>query len=339
MKNVLPLRTDLEECRGVLRWRDDSMRLSVGILRRFPVRKYSFKGNFIKKDCDMKSVSGFLYGLASSASFGLIPLFTVPLLASGMGFMSVLTYRFVFATMFLALMLVFRKQSFAVKKKDLLSLLLLSVFYIISSLFLIWGYTFMSSGIATTIHFMYPVITTVIMMFFFHERKSPWRIGAVLTAIAGVYFLSKKNGDAEFDWLGVIIVLISGLGYALYLVAIGQMKKLEVKGLKLTFYVFFLSTMILLAGMFTFGNIESIGNTTNLTNLLLLAFIPTVISNLTLVEAIKRIGSTLTSVLGAMEPVTAVIVGIFVFNEIFTATIAIGITLIISAVCVIILKR
>ena len=287
----------------------------------------------------MKSVSGFLYGLASSASFGLIPLFTVPLLTGGMGFMSVLTYRFVFATMFLAIMLMLRKQSFAVKKKDLLSLLLLSVFYIISSLFLIWGYTFMSSGIATTIHFMYPVITTVIMMFFFHERKSPWRIGAVLTAIAGVYFLSKKNGDADFDWLGVIIVLISGLGYALYLVAIGQMKKLEVKGLKLTFYVFFLSTLILLTGMFTFGNIESIGNTTNLTNLLLLAFIPTVISNLTLVEAIKRIGSTLTSVLGAMEPVTAVIVGIFVFNEAFTTTIAIGITLIISAVCVIILKR
>ena len=287
----------------------------------------------------MKSVSGFLYGLASSASFGLIPLFTVPLLTGGMGFMSVLTYRFVFATMFLAIMLMLRKQSFVVKKKDLLSLLLLSVFYIISSLFLIWGYTFMSSGIATTIHFMYPVITTVIMMFFFHERKSPWRIGAVLTAIAGVYFLSKKNGDADFDWLGVIIVLISGLGYALYLVAIGQMKKLEVKGLKLTFYVFFLSTLILLTGMFTFGNIESIGNTTNLTNLLLLAFIPTVISNLTLVEAIKRIGSTLTSVLGAMEPVTAVIVGIFVFNEAFTTTIAIGITLIISAVCVIILKR
>ena len=287
----------------------------------------------------MKSVSGFLYGLASSASFGLIPLFTVPLLTGGMGFMSVLTYRFVFATMFLAIMLMLRKQSFAVKKKDLLSLLLLSVFYIISSLFLIWGYTFMSSGIATTIHFMYPVITTVIMMFFFHERKSPWRIGAVLTAIAGVYFLSKKNGDADFDWLGVIIVLISGLGYALYLVAIGQMKKLEVKGLKLTFYVFFLSTLFLLTGMFTFGNIESIGNTTNLTNLLLLAFIPTVISNLTLVEAIKRIGSTLTSVLGAMEPVTAVIVGIFVFNEAFTTTIAIGITLIISAVCVIILKR
>ena len=287
----------------------------------------------------MKSVSGFLYGLVSSASFGLIPLFTVPLLASGMGFMSVLTYRFIFATIILALMLLCRKQSFKIKQKDLLSVTLLSVFYIISSLFLIWGYTFMSSGIATTIHFMYPVITTVIMRFYFHENKSPWRIGAVLTAILGVYFLSKKNGDADFDWVGIIVVLISGLGYALYLVAIGQMKKLEVKGLKLTFYVFFISTVMLLAGMLTFGDIEPLDSASKITNLLLLAFIPTAISNLSLVEAIKRIGSTLTSVLGAMEPVTAVIVGIFVFNEVFTTTIAIGITLIISAVCVIILKR
>ena len=287
----------------------------------------------------MKSVSGFLYGILSSASFGLIPLFTVPLLTGGMGFMSVLTYRFVFATMFLAMLLLLRKQSFLVKTKDLLSLLLLSVFYIISSLFLIWGYTYMSSGVATTIHFMYPVITTIIMMFFFHERKSPWRIGAVLTAIVGVYFLSMKNGDSSFDWVGVIIVLISALGYASYLVAIGQMKKLEVKGLTLTFYVFFLSTIMLLVGMTLFGNIDAIGSMSDLTNLLLLAFIPTVISNLTLVEAIKRIGSTLTSVLGAMEPVTAVIVGIFVFNEAFTTTIGVGITLIISAVCVIILKR
>ena len=220
----------------------------------------------------MKSASGFIYGIISSATFGLIPLFTVPLLAGGKGmpFMSVLTYRFIFATMFLALLLLFKRQSFKVKSKDLLSLSLLAVFYIISSLFLIWGYTFMSSGIATTIHFMYPVITTLIMMFAFHESKSPWRIGAVLTAIAGVYLLSQKDDGGSFDWVGILVVLMSALGYASYLVAIGQMKKLEVKGIKLTFYVFFLSTLMLLAGMFTFGDLVPIESSSQWTNLLLL---------------------------------------------------------------------
>ena len=289
----------------------------------------------------MKSASGFIYGIISSATFGLIPLFTVPLLdgGNGMPFMSVLTYRFIFATLFLAVMMLLRRESISLKPKDILPLLLLSVFYIISSLFLIWGYTFMSSGIATTIHFMYPVITTLIMMFIFHEPKSIWRIGAVLTAIAGVYFLSNGDGTGTFDWVGVLVVLMSAVGYASYLVAIGQMKKLEVRGLKLTFYVFFFSTLMLLVGMFSFDHLVPIDNTSEWTNLLLLAFIPTVISNLTLVEAIKRIGSTLTSVLGAMEPVTAVIIGILVFNESMSFMIGLGIFMIISAVTVIILKR
>ena len=74
-------------------------------------------------------------------------------------------------------------------------------------------------------------------------------------------------------------------------------------------------------------------------NLILLALIPTVVSNLALVRAVKSIGSTLTSVLGAMEPVTAVCVGIFLFGEAFTTSIGVGIALIIVAVMVIILKR
>ena len=71
----------------------------------------------------------------------------------------------------------------------------------------------------------------------------------------------------------------------------------------------------------------------------MLALIPTVVSNLALVRAVKSIGSTLTSVLGAMEPVTAVCVGIFLFGEAFTTSIGVGIALIIVAVMVIILKR
>ena len=87
------------------------------------------------------------------------------------------------------------------------------------------------------------------------------------------------------------------------------------------------------------GSLHSIPDMTTAGNLLLLAIIPTIVSNLSLIEAIKYIGATQTSVLGAMEPVTAVIVGIAVFGEAFTFTIAVGIVLIISAVTIIILKK
>ncbi|HJD19861.1 MAG TPA: DMT family transporter, partial [Candidatus Avelusimicrobium excrementipullorum] len=73
-------------------------------------------------------------------------------------------------------------------------------------------------------------------------------------------------------------------------------------------------------------------------NLTLLALVCTVASNMTLVYAIKHLGSTRTSVLGAMESLTAVGVGVWVFGEPFTRTVALGIGLIILAVLTVVLS-
>lgn len=287
----------------------------------------------------MNKLNGLVYGIISSASFGLIPLFAIPAMQHGMDFMNVISYRFLFATIALAVLLKIRNVPFRIEKSDLPTLLLLSFFYLISSVFLLLGYKFMPSGVATTIHFMYPVITTLVMMLFFHEKNSLFRTLAILMAIGGVYALSYSDSQGETNILGVVIVLISAVGYALYLVTVGQRKNQNLKGLRLTFYVFLFSTIILLAGMSSTGSLHSIPDMTTAGNLLLLAIIPTIVSNLTLIEAIKYIGATQTSVLGAMEPVTAVIVGIAVFGEAFIFTIAVGIVLIISAVTIIILKK
>ena len=115
----------------------------------------------------MNKVNGFLYGLLSSASFGLIPLFTIPAMQQGMGFWSILLYRFLFAMLALAGILLLDKQPFRIRRKEILPLLLLACLYDSSAVFLFWGYQFMSSGVATTLHFMYPVLTTLIMMIFF----------------------------------------------------------------------------------------------------------------------------------------------------------------------------
>ena len=288
----------------------------------------------------MNKVNGLLYGLLSSASFGLIPLFTIPAMQAGMQFESILFYRFLFAGLALGGILLVNGQSFRIKRQDIPSLFLLALLYLMSAVFLFWGYKFMASGVATTIHFMYPVLTTLIMMLFFKEKKSGWRIAAIASAVAGVYFLS--GGDTKtgsFSFLGLFIVLLSALGYALYLVTMSQLKIGQMKGLLLTFYVFLFGGILLFIGTETISQLQPISEWHTAGNLILLALIPTVVSNLALVRAVKSIGSTLTSVLGAMEPVTAVCVGIFLFGEAFTTSIGVGIALIIAAVIVIILKR
>lgn len=287
----------------------------------------------------MNKISGFLYGLLSSASFGLIPLFTLPAMQQGMNFESILFYRFLFAALALGAILLLDGQSFRIRKQEIPSLILLALLYLMSAVFLFWGYKFMASGVATTLHFMYPVLTTLIMMLFFGEKKSIWRLGAIVLAVAGVFFLSSGDDSGTVTALGIFIVLLSALGYALYLVTVSQLKVGQMKGLKLTFWVFLFGTLLLFIGIVPTTGVQSIPAGHTLGNLVMLALIPTVISNLALVRAVKSIGSTLTSVLGAMEPVTAVCVGIFIFGEAFTAGIGLGIGLIIAAVTVIILKR
>ena len=262
----------------------------------------------------MNKVNGFLYGLLSSASFGLIPLFTIPAMQAGMQFESILFYRFLFACMALGGILLINGQSFRISRRDIPSLLLLAILYLMSAVFL--------------------------MMLFFKEKKSGWRIAAIASAVIGVYFLSGGNTETgSFSFFGLFIVLLSALGYALYLVTMSQLKIGRMKGLLLTFYVFLFGGIFLFIGTSSISHLQPIREWHTAGNLILLALIPTVVSNLALVRAVKSIGSTLTSVLGAMEPVTAVCVGIFLFGEAFTTSIGVGIALIIVAVMVIILKR
>ena len=286
-----------------------------------------------------ETLKGFLYGLLSSSTFGLIPLFTLPVISEGMQFPSILLYRFIFACIVLALLLLAKGISLRISLKDLPKLLLLVVFYDILSLFLFWGYQEISSGVATAIHFMHPVFTTILMITLFKEKSSIWRAIAIIIAIIGVSLLSLSGGEtSRISIAGIIIVLISALGYASYLVAVNKVN-IKMNGLKLTFYVFLFGGIILFTGTSLVSSVQPIPSMRSFGSLLLLAIIPTIISNLTLIQAIKRIGSTITSVLGAMEPVTAILVGILVFNEALTAQIGLGVILIISAVLIIILKR
>ena len=287
----------------------------------------------------MSSLKGFAYGIATSATFGLIPLFTLPLMAKGMEFDSILFYRFLFASITLTFLMLKEKESLRIDKKDIPILFLLGLFYTSSAMFLFWGYKFMAAGIATTLHFTYPIFVTLIMFFVFKEKASWVTVLAILLAICGVARLSIGNGELVLNGLGIIIVLLSAVGYALYITTVNKSRIHTMNSRKLTFYVFIVSALLFFLKASTNTGLQTIPDIPSFINLILLAIVPTVISNITLIKAVHNIGSTLTSVLGAMEPVTAVCVGILIFNEPFTSHLALGIFLIIVAVTLVILAK
>ena len=273
------------------------------------------------------NLKGFAYGIATSVTFGLIPLFTLPLMEKGMRFDSILFYRFLFAAIALSGMLLAKKESFRTEMRNLPILILLGAFYTGSAMF------------ATTLHFTYPIFVTLFMLFVFKEKTSWITLLAIGLAICGVARLSIDGGEMRLNGLGVIIVLLSAVAYALYIVTVNKSRVHDMPGRKLTFYVFIVSTSLFFIKAQAGTGIQPIPDLPSFINLVLLAFLPTVVSNITLVQAVHHIGSTLTSVLGATEPVTAVCVGVLVFGEPFTPHLALGILLIIVAVTLIILSK
>lgn len=289
----------------------------------------------------MKSsqLKGFLYGLATSVTFGLIPLFTLPLMQRGLTSDSILFYRFITATLALGAMMRLKHESFRIDWRDVPLLLVMALFYTASSMFLLYGYEVMGAGVATTLHFTYPIFTTLLMLLLFRERASWVTWLAILLAVGGVARLSLQGGGLTLNPWGVCIVLLSAVGYASYIVAVNKSRLRNLHSRKLAFYVFLFTSLTFTVKNGLQGSLQPLPDWGSAGLVLLLAVMPTVLSNITLLLAVRHIGGTLTSILGAMEPLTAVVIGTLVFGEAFTPREAAGIVLILTAVVLVILTR
>lgn len=297
-----------------------------------------------QKSESSRVLQGFLVGLLAAVCYGFIPFFTLPIKNGGEElFMSdscILFYRFGIASLLLATVMVVQRKSFRVTRGELVTLTYLAFISDGSALFLIDGYNYMPSGVATTIHFMYPVITALIMIIYYHEARRPSTMLAILMAVVGVGVLSWTT-DGSISITGVIIVLISAVCYALYIIRVNRSRAATMDSARLVFYVMFIGAIIFAGDALRQDTLRPITSTVQLTHLVSLAFICTFVTNLALVYSVKRIGSTMAAVLGALEPLTAVVLGCTVLTpaEPFTLQVACGILLIIPAVVIIILTR
>ncbi len=286
-----------------------------------------------------EAVMGFFLGLFSSATFGLIPLFTLPLLHAGVTAETALFYRFLIATLTLGGLLAARGERFRARGVDLCKLAGMSVMYMLAALLFFWAFSYLPSGVAATLQFLYPVMVMLIMVVFFHERFS-WTIAlSIILAVSGVALLSGGPGDdgKSISLPGVGIMLLSALCNSLYIVGIQTARIPNMSGLVMTFYVMLFSALLSLINALGTGTFQILTSWRELGIAVLLAVVTAVLSNLTLILAIQRIGSTMTSALGVMEPLTAVMVGILVFGEPFSPALAGGVALIAASVLLVML--
>lgn len=287
---------------------------------------------------NIKGIKGVVYAIVSSATFGLIPLFSIPLLHAGMASPAILFYRMLLSALLMAAVALCSGRNFRISWRDFGVLAGLSLMYAATALGLLRSYDYIPSGVATTVNFLYPLVVTIVMTLFFRERSSVWIVIAVFISLVGVALLAWGDTQSSDPGRGLAFAGATVVTYAVYIIGLMKSRAGRLDPQVVAFYVLTFSAGIFLVHALATSGIGVVHAWTTWRNLLLLALLPTVLSNLTLVLAIKDIGSTMTSILGSMEPLTAVLVGVIHFGEHFNLDAAAGLVLVVTAVIIVILQ-
>ena len=287
-----------------------------------------------KRALSRNAIIGYPAGIVTGITYGLNPLFAVPLMNKGAAIESILFFRYSFAVILLGGFLMLTKQSFKITAKQAGVLLVLGLLYTSSSLCLFEAYNYIASGLATTLIFLYPVLVAIIMVFL---RVVPsWPVWlAIAATFGGVMIMTQGSGGESINPIGVLLSLGSAMVYALFIVTINRSKAIaEISNTLLTFYTLTVGAVVFLGKIFLSDTAITAGITTggDWLNLLGLALLPTIVSTATLAIATRNIGATKASVLGVFEPITAILVGTLMFGEPLTSNIVIGIGIAIVAV-------
>ena len=260
------------------------------------------------------------------------PLFALPLYKEGMDPDSVLFFRYLLAIPLLGIMIKARGRDFRLKRKEIVPLIVMGLLVALSSLTLFLSYNYMDAGIASTLLFVYPVLVALIMALVFKEKLTMQTGLCIVLALVGIALLYRSGDGTTLSLTGTVLVLVSALAYAIYIVGVNQTALKSVATLKVTFYVLLFGLSLFLVRL-DFGRDVCLPDRWySWGYLLALAVFPTAISFLCTTSAIQYIGSTPTAILGALEPVTAVFFGVTVFGEALTPRIVCGIVMIILAV-------
>lgn len=286
----------------------------------------------------MDKTKGIILALISSGTFGLIAFFSIPLLKVGMHAPSILFYRSLLSATTLAVICLIRKKQLRVSSKQALQLLFLGMLYTMTSMALIYSYSYISSGVSTTIHFLYPIVVASMMTLFYKEKLSKDLFVTAFLSLVGVALLCWSD-KGFINTKGLLAALLTVFTYSTFIVSLnrGALKKLQPE--VLNFYVMMFGALIFSVFSYSTTGIQIVPDTASWANLVGLGLFATILPGLALVVAVKYAGSTITSILGSLEPVVATLVGITYFSEPFGWNSLFGLCLIIGAVLMVIVRN
>lgn len=283
---------------------------------------------------------GVLCAILSAVCYGTNPFGALPLYEEGVNTATVLAHRFGFAVILLAAIMLVKRIDFRVTRQEFKVLFSLGILFAASSITYYQSFHFMDAGIASTILFVYPVMVAVIMAIFFRERVTAITVVAIVLALVGIGLLYKGGDGATLSVVGIVLCVISSLAYAIYIVVLNQ-SSIKMSSFKVTFYAMLVCEITLVLYSFTSPDLylHVLPSPRAWAFAVWLSVVPTILSLVFMTVAVNHVGATPTAILGALEPLTAVVIGVMVFDEQLTPRLIVGIMFILFAVMMVVLGK
>ncbi len=279
---------------------------------------------------------GIFEALLSATFFGLIPVLFIPVYEAGISPETSLIYRFGFAALMMLVPITFKKLSLKVSLKNHGSIAICGFSYYIAALLLYTSFTYIASGITVTIFFINPIFVMVLMAIFYKEKIEFYKMVLSLSTLVGIALFSGVfTSDEVLNITGMTLAILSSLGFAFYVLVLFTLQGATVSKEVVSFYLFAWCTVCACLYSFSVGQIAVPTSGFVLSMLALSALITAVLPNVLLMSAMKKIGSVLATILGVMDPITAVIIGVLVFGEPVDVYIVSGIVLVLVSVMLI----
>lgn len=265
---------------------------------------------------------GYIYTALSAIIFGLMPLLTKIIIARGATSLTIPFFRVFYVTIVLFFVLKIKKIDLHLEKRDLLSAILTSIFGSgLTIIILNESYNHVDTGIATSLHFLYPLFVAILCCFFYGEKIKKKQILSLSFALVGIIcFMSKGNGSL----FGYFLAIASGLTYAFYLVKMDKSGLVKMNALKLSFYLALFTTIEIFTMNLFMQDVVFKMDILSYGLLLVLALSSSFLATVLLQKGVLLLGSTRASFICLLEPVTSMIVGILWLNEALTLNKGLG---------------
>ncbi|WP_346870413.1 DMT family transporter [Clostridium sp. UBA5119] len=282
-------------------------------------------------DKSSNKIKGIFYIAIASIAFGIMPILAKLAYKGGANPINTLALRFTFASIILFIYIKTKKLSLRVSKEQIKLILFMGVIgYSMTSILLFIAYNYIDVGIAGMILHTYPLMVMILSIIIYKEKFKLKKFLYLMVTTIGVFImLDIKVGS--INTIGVVLVLLSALCYAIYVLGASNDKVKNIDSYVMTFYISVISAIVGSATGVVTNSFNNPINFYGIISILLIAFISTVVALMAFLKGVKLIGPTNSAIFSALEPIVSLVLGVIILGESISFKIIIGSTIIILA--------